>query len=106
MDKPWSPAEKVAAHRIFDLASANAQKDLLKRHAEKRITTADDLWKYELELREWRREVQTTLQFTYSTLPVCFRLCLRKAWLVESNLTGLSEERIDYIKRVRALKQK
>ena len=106
MEKPWSPAEKMAARRIFDLAVANAQKDILKRHSEKRITTADDLWKYELEIREWRREVQTTLQFTYSTLPICFGLCLRKGWLVESNLSGLCEERIDFITKVCTLKHK
>ena len=106
MDKQWSPAEKMAARRIFDLAVANAHKDVLRRHSEKRITTADDLWKYELEIREWRREVQTTLQFTYSTLPVCFGLCLRKGWLVESNLSGLCEERIEFITKVCALRQK
>jgi len=106
MDKQWSPAEKMAARRIFDLAVANAQKDVLRRHSEKRITSADDLWKYELEIREWRREVQTTLQFTYSTLPICFGLCLRKGWLTESNLSGLCEERIDRIKKVRTLKEK
>jgi len=106
MDKQWSPAEKMAARRIFDLAVANAQKDVLRRHSEKRIISADDLWKYELEIREWRREVQTTLQFTYSTLPICFGLCLRKGWLTESNLSGLCEERIDRIKKVRTLKEK
>ncbi len=105
MDKQWSPAEKIAARRIFDLAVANAQKDILKRHSEKQIFTADDLWKYELEIREWRREFQTTLQFTYSTLSTCFGLCLRKGWLAESNLSGLCEERIEFITKVCALKQ-
>lgn len=106
MDKQWSPTEKMAARRIFDLAVANAQKDILKRHSEKRISTANDLWKYELEIREWRREFQTTLQFTYSTLPICFGLCLRKGWLAESNLAGLCEERIEFIRKVCTLKQK
>ena len=106
MDKQWSPNEKKAARQIFDLAVANAQKDILKRHSEKRISSADELWKYELEIREWRREVQTTLQFTYSSLSMCFGLCLHKGWLTESNLAGLCDERIDHITRISMLKQK
>jgi len=77
MDKQWSPSEKKAAHQIFDLAVINAQKDILKRHSDKKISTAADLWDYEFEIREWRKEVQNTLQFKYSSLPLCFALCLR-----------------------------
>ena len=105
MDKQWSPSEKNAARQIFDLAVANAHKEILKRHSNKLIRTADALWKYELEIREWRREVQSTLQFTYSSLPVCFGLCLRKGWLTESNLSGLSVQRIEQIKTIAALGQ-
>ena len=106
MDKQWSPSEKKAARQIFDLAVANAQKDVLKRHSNKTIRTADELWRYELEIREWRKEVQTTLQFTYSSLPMCFGLCLRKGWLTESNLSGLSDERIERIRTIAAVGQK
>jgi hypothetical protein len=106
MDKQWSPNEKNAARQIFDLAVANAQKDILKRHSDKKISTADDLWRYELEIREWRKEFQTTFQFTYSSLPICFGLCLRKGWLIESNLTGLCDERIEQIKSIAAVRQK
>lgn len=100
MNKQWSPAEKKAAHRIFDLAVDNAQKDVLNRHSAKRINTIDDLWEYEREIREWRKEIYNTFQFTYSTLAVCFGLCLRKGWLAESDLAGLCEERIDSILKV------
>ncbi len=105
MDKQWSPSEKKAARQIFDLAVANAQKDILKRHFDKKISTTDDLWSYEIEIREWRKEVQTTLQFTYSSLPICFGFCLRKGWLIESNLAGLCDERIKQIKSVAGVKQ-
>lgn len=106
MDKQWSPKEKNAARQIFDLAVANAQKDMTRRHSEKRITTLDDLWKYELEIREWRREVQTTLQFTYSRLAICFAHCLQKGWLTESNLEGLCAERLEQIKGISTFKRK
>ena len=106
MDKQWSPSEKKAARQIFDLAVANAQKDILKRHSNKKISTVDGLWRYELEIREWSKEVQTVLQFTYSSLPLCFGLCLRKGWLNESNLTGLCDERIEQIKSIAAVRQK
>jgi hypothetical protein len=106
MDRQWSPSEKKAARQTFDLAVANAQKDILKRHSDKEISTADDLWRYELEIREWRKEVQNTLQFTYSSLPICFGLCLRKGWLVESDFVGLCDERIEQIKSIASVKQK
>ncbi len=106
MDKPWSASEKKAARQIFDLAAANAQKDILRRHSAKKIHTADDLWTYELEIREWRKEIQTTLQFTYSSLPLCFALCLRKGWLIESNLAGLGDERIKQILSISTIKHK
>lgn len=106
MNQQWSPSEKKAARQIFDLAVANAQKDVLKRHSDKSIRTADELWRYELEIREWRKEVQRTLQFTYSSLPTCFGLCLRKGWLTEANLAGLSDERIEHIRTIAAVGQK
>lgn len=106
MEKQWSPKERNAARQIFDLALANAQKDMIRRHSEKRISTLDDLWKYEMEIREWRREFQTTLQFTYSTLAICFAHCLQKGWLTESNLEGLCAERLEQIKGISTFKRK
>ncbi len=105
MDKTWSTDEKIAARRIFALAVDNAEMDILKRHAGKQISNTDDLWNYGLEIREWRREVETTLQFTYSKLTICFALCLRQGWLTESNLAGLSKERIDFITDICNLNQ-
>jgi hypothetical protein len=75
-------------------------------HSAKRIHTADDLWTYGLEIREWRKELQTTLQFTYSSLPLCFGLCLRKGWLIESDLAGLGDERIKQILSISTIKHK
>ncbi len=99
MNKKWSPAEKKVARQIYDLALANAQKEIVKRHFEKKISTMPDLWDYELEIREWRKHIRSIFQYTYSSLDYCFAICYREGWLKKSNLTGLSEDKIEYILR-------
>lgn len=94
MTAPWSQKEKKVARRVFDLAVANAEKDVLKRHAEKRITSAEELWKYELEIRQWRKELSATLQYTYSRLEWSFSACIIRGWLKEQDLEGLRPDRI------------
>ena len=96
----WTPAEKTAARVIFDRAVARARKEILDRHRDNKITELDDLWEYELEIREWRKEFHEVFQYKYSRLHLCFAICLRRGWLQVEELRGLSEERIESLKRI------
>ena len=104
MGDHWSTEEKKAARAIFDRAAARARSDFLERHRSKKINTIDELWAYELEIREWRREYQKSFQYTYSALDVCFATALRNGWLALTDLGGLKAERIERIKEIAAMK--
>jgi hypothetical protein len=104
MSDHWSPEEKKAARVIFDRASARARAEVIERHRSKKISTIEELWAYELEIREWRRDFQMTFQYTYSALDACFGLALRRGWLTSNDLRGLREERVARIKAIANLK--
>lgn len=104
MSDHWSTEDQNAARVIFDRASNKAKSEFIERHKMKKIHTIEELWAYELELREWRREYQTIFQYTYSTLDTCFGIALRRGWLTKDNLSGLRDERIERIKMISSLK--
>lgn len=78
MSKQWSPEEKKAARRIFDLAASNARGEILRRHQLAEIEFLDELWQHEQTIRRWRRDYQQVFQYTYSHLEVCFATCLNR----------------------------
>jgi hypothetical protein len=94
MSDNWTPAEKKAARVIFDRALENARKEILDFHRNKEIAELDDLWEYEREIREWRKEFDSIFQYRYSYLDLCFVISLGRGWLRNGDLAGLSEERI------------
>lgn len=65
----------------------------MKRHADITIDSLGSLWRYELKIREWRKDYQIILQFTYSHLPICFAGCVNRGWLKRSDFAKLSERR-------------
>jgi len=99
MSDNWTPGEKKAARVIFDRAIANARKEILNAHRDKKITELGELWDYELEIREWRKEIQLIFQYSYSKLDSCFICSLGRGWLRKEDLAGLSQERIERLTR-------
>jgi len=97
MSIPWSPGDKKIARLLFDLAAAKAKSEILNRHEEIQIKSIDSLWDYELEIRRWRKEYCQLFQYTYSSLDILFATCMKRGWLVESNLKGFKEERVERI---------
>lgn len=92
----WTKAEKVVARRVFDAALQRELADIIvkfKRRAES-AKDPDDLWAIERLLSKARREIDTKYDFRYSQLDVVFARLLYEGRIKESDLDGLSEDKI------------
>jgi hypothetical protein len=97
----WSPEEKKAAHRAFDLAK---ERWCAAIHAEvKRMLEGSSsptvIWEIHDYLSERRRAFDETLDFRYSVLTGVFGILLHQGWLKESDFAGLHADKIVEIKR-------
>ena len=95
----WSPAEKVIAHRAFDLALSRELESVIREAKEraKAIGEASDLWKLESWLTKRRLEIDRKFDFRYSVLPLVFATLLREGSITENDLEGLGQDKLDVI---------
>lgn len=101
----WSGSEKHIAHRVFEAA---LQRELGEIMAEfKRLASSakepDDMWSVEQFLATARREVDSKYDYRYSQLEYVFGRLLREGRVAESDLQGLSEDKLSTIRRVASL---
>lgn len=98
---PWTPSEKKAARKAFDQAFER-QCASIKAEAEKmmaNVAVPSDIWRIHDYLSERRRTVDALYDYRYSVLLDVFAKLLCDGWLVEADLAGLAEDKIDRIKR-------
>jgi hypothetical protein len=98
----WTPAEKSAAHRAFDLALSQ-ELDAVVREAKERaarITETSELWELESWLGEQRRRIDGDFDFRYSVLPRVFAILLCTGHLKENDLHGIASDKLDAIRRM------
>ena len=94
-DLVWSPSEKKAARRLFELA---LQRELgalmaeLKARADA-AESPDDLWDIETFLTEARERIELTYDYRYSKLIVVFARLLHAKRIEDHELEGLSEDK-------------
>jgi hypothetical protein len=96
----WSHAEKKIAQRVFQHA-LQRELDGVASEAKKRMTNLkepSDLWDLEAFLTRRRNEIDTEFDFRYSVLPRVFATLLRKRKITESELEGLGEEKIEFVR--------
>ena len=63
----------------------------------------DDLWSIQEYLYRTRREIDEKYGYRYSQLIKVFGRLLREGRVQEAQLTGLSEEKLSYIRRIASL---
>jgi len=95
----WSPAEKTAARRAFDLALSRELYAVIREAKERaaRITEASDLWELEVWLGEQHRRIDRDFDYRYSVLPLVFANLLREGRITEDDLHGLAPNKLDSI---------
>lgn len=97
----WSDSEKKIARRAFDAALDTALAGILaefKRRAAA-VTTSEEMWDMEDHLRRQRRQIEDTFDHRYSRLLHVFALLMFKGYLDEAQLAGLSDDKLNEIRR-------
>ena len=98
----WSPAEKAAARRAFDLALSRELGAVIREAGERaaRITEASELWELEHWLGDQRRQIDRTFDYRYSVLPLVFASLIRNSRIAEGDLHGLNTDKLDAIRHM------
>jgi hypothetical protein len=98
----WSPSEKKIARQAYDAARdavlAKALAEFKAKAAQ--VATPSAMWDLEDYLRQTRRHIDTLLDYRYSQLPFAFGALIREGYLDEANLAGLSEEKLEAVRRL------
>lgn len=96
----WSPAEKAIARKAFDRA-LELELEAVTREAKKmalKIEQPSDLWELERHLTRRRHEIDRQYDYRYSMLPFVFAELIRKGRVREEELSGLAEDKLEYIR--------
>ena len=96
----WSPTEKKIARRAFDAAYERETAAIMEELRRKvgRMKAAKDLWQIEKFLRERGDEVARKYDYRYSQLIYVFAILDHGGFLAETDLAGLSPDKIDAVK--------
>lgn len=99
--REWSNAEKKIARRVFDEALEAVLASTMAEFKAKAAAAAtpEDMWSVENFLREQRREIDQTFDYRYSQLIFVFGRLILDGRLNEGRLSGLSEDKLEEIRR-------
>jgi len=104
-DLKWSASEKKIARRAYEAASeallAGAVAEFKAKAAA--VATPLEMWAIEDHLRQQRRKIDEILDYRYSQLPLVFARLIAQGHLDEAQLSGLSEEKLEIIRRYLSL---
>jgi hypothetical protein len=98
----WSKSEKGIARRAFDAAYARECK-AIENEVRKRmgnLREKNDLWKIHDYLSQQRRDIDRKYDYRYGVLIHVFGVLLYQGWITIEDLSGLSEEKIEAVRRL------
>jgi hypothetical protein len=104
MDSPemtWSKNEKKVARKAFDLAYSREMKEIrleIKKIINE-LTEDKQVWQIEDYLQEKRKDMSFRYDYRYSVLLTTFPILIKRGYLKETDLEGLSEDKIFRIKK-------
>lgn len=98
----WSNAERKIARQVFDAALSSELARILGDFKAKAAAAAEaeDLWAIESWLTRTRRDIDAKYDYRHSELIALFGGLLREGRIDESQLNGLSDEKLSSIRRV------
>ena len=97
----WSPVEKKAGRYAFDRAYS-AQCAVIREKVQKmaaKASSPSDLWKMHDYLSKERKRTDRLFDYRYSVLLQVFGILLRQGWIHTDDLAGLSDEKLEKIRR-------
>jgi hypothetical protein len=101
-DLKWTPSEKKIARRAYEAALDAALAKILAEFKARaaQVATPSEMWDLEEYLRRQRKHIDTIFDYRYSQLTFVFAALIREGYLDKGSLTGLSEEKLEAIRRV------
>jgi len=102
MNEAWTKAEKQIARRAFDLAY-DRECRAIAAEVRKRLNMAQeakDIWALHDFLSKRRQQIDHDYDFRYSALTMVFGLLMRRKWLSEEDLHGLSDDKLMVIRNI------
>jgi hypothetical protein len=101
-DIEWSASEKKIARRAYEAALDAALVRILAEFKARaaQAATPSEMWAVEEYLRGQRKHIDVTFDYRYSRLTFVFAAAIREGYLEEASLVGLSEEKLDSIRRL------
>ncbi len=100
-DHKWTDREKKIARRVFEAAVAE---ELVSTIADFKVRAAAvtepaEMWALEQYLRERRSDIDGKYDYRYSQLVRVFGRLLEEGRITEEQLAGLSEEKLEAMRR-------
>jgi predicted membrane metal-binding protein len=101
-DLEWTPSEKKIARRAYENALDAAFARILTEFKAKaaQVAKPSEMWDLEEYLRRQRKHIDTIFDYQYSQLIFGLAVLIRESYLDEGSLAGLSEEKLEAIRRV------
>ena len=101
-DLKWSSDEKKVARKAFDNAYQREMDEIksLLLNKVSQIKTNSDIWAIEDFLFEKRKFIDSKYDYRYSQLFMVFGRLLSEGYLNEEDISELSEEKRDLIKKL------
>jgi hypothetical protein len=98
----WSNAEKKITRRAYEAARQTVLAKVLAEFKAQaaHVTTVDGMWSIVDEWRQRRHELDDLLSYRYSQLTSVLARLVFAGHLDEKQLTGLSEDKLEEIRRV------
>ena len=99
-DLHWSPAEKQVARRAYQKALENEKNALIFKFKDRaaKIKTIEDVWKLVHWTEICGKEIDEKYDYRYSVLPMVFGRLIREREIVWEDLTGLGEDKTEFIR--------
>jgi photoprotection regulator FRP-like protein len=100
-DLKWSASEKKIAHRVYEAACESMLATVVADFKAKAaaVATPSEMWAIEDHLHQQRRKIDEIFDYRYSQLPLVFARLIGEGHLDEAQLSGLSEEKLEIIRR-------
>jgi hypothetical protein len=100
MSHGWSQGDKSVVKVATERARRRAEQEAMQLHQNYKVENIDDLWRLELQIREWRKERQYQFGLNYETANRQLAHWLVRGWLQKSELARLSQERLNEITNI------
>lgn len=102
MANEWNASEKKIARRVFDEALHRELAEVLLAFKSMAASATDpeSMWSTEEFLTKSRYEIDSKYDYRYSQLHSVFGRLLREGRISEDDLSGLSEDKMNFILRI------